>query len=54
MILEVFYMKGMKGVIVEIDFVEKIIVYMVDYILIMSGEKVKNYKWVIEDEFLVK
>ncbi|MCY8769102.1 YdhK family protein [Bacillus inaquosorum] len=53
-ILEASHMKGMKGATAEIDSAEKTTVYMVDYTSTTSGEKVKNHKWVTEDELSAK
>ena len=49
-IINTSHMKGMKGATAEIDSAEKTTVYMVDYTSTTSGEKVKNHKWVTEDE----
>ncbi|KAF1677688.1 hypothetical protein BTW01_17170 [Bacillus sp. SKDU12] len=53
-ILEASHMKGMKGATAEIDSAEKTTVYMVDYTSTTTGEKVKNHKWVTEDELSAK
>ncbi|MFO3790431.1 YdhK family protein [Bacillus mojavensis] len=53
-LLEASHMKGMKGATAEIDSAEKTTVYMVDYTSTTSGEKVKNHKWVTEDELSAK
>ncbi|MDQ7726844.1 YdhK family protein [Bacillus halotolerans] len=53
-ILEASHMKGMKGATAEIDSAEKTTVYMVDYTSTTNGEKVKNHKWVTEDELSAK
>ncbi|SHM64947.1 YdhK family protein [Gracilibacillus kekensis] len=44
------HMKGMKGATAEIDSATETTVYMVDFELTTSGEKVTNHKWVTEDE----
>jgi len=51
--LEADHMKGMKGAKATIDSAEKTTVYMVDYTP-TGGEKVKNHKWVTEDELSAK
>ncbi|MTH53417.1 DUF1541 domain-containing protein [Bacillus mangrovi] len=48
--LEADHMKGMKGAEAVIDSAEQTTVYMVDYTPAGGGEKVKNHKWVTEDE----
>ncbi|MFT8322773.1 MAG: YdhK family protein [Bacillus sp. (in: firmicutes)] len=49
-ILEADHMKGMKGATAEIDSAEKSTLYMVDYTPTSGGEKVKNHKWLTENE----
>ncbi|WP_058308792.1 YdhK family protein [Gracilibacillus massiliensis] len=44
------HMKGMNGATAEIDSATETTVYMVDFELTTSGEKVTNHKWVTEDE----
>lgn len=51
--LEADHMKGMKGAKATIDSAEKTTVYMVDYTP-TGGKKVKNHKWVTEDELSAK
>ncbi|WLV24609.1 YdhK family protein [Aciduricibacillus chroicocephali] len=48
--LEADHMKGMKGAKAEIGSVKNTTVYMIDYVPTTGGEKVKNHKWVTEDE----
>ncbi|WP_035725177.1 YdhK family protein [Gracilibacillus boraciitolerans] len=45
------HMEGMDGATAEIDSATKTTVYMVDFELTTSGEKVTNHKWLTEDEF---
>lgn len=52
--LEADHMKGMKGASAEIVSSKKTTVYMVDYTPTNGGEKVKNHKWVTEDELSAK
>lgn len=44
------HMKGMMGASAEIISAEKTTVYMVDYTPTTGGKKVKNHKWVTENE----
>ncbi|MET3576315.1 YdhK family protein [Bhargavaea ullalensis] len=44
------HMDGMKGATGIIDDAEKTTVYQVDFVPEDGGEKVKNHKWVIEEE----
>jgi hypothetical protein len=53
-ILEADHMEGMKGASAEIVSSKKTTVYMVDYTPTNGGEKVKNHKWLIEDELSAK
>ncbi|MBN3553362.1 DUF1541 domain-containing protein [Fictibacillus nanhaiensis] len=48
--LEADHMKGMKGAKATIDSAEQTTVYMVDYTPTTGGERVKNHKWVTENE----
>nr|WP_091740307.1 YdhK family protein [Marininema mesophilum] len=50
-VLKADHMKGMKGAIAIIESGEKTTVYMVDYTPTTGGKKVKNHKWVTENEF---
>ncbi|MFC4411511.1 YdhK family protein [Chungangia koreensis] len=43
------HMPGMKGAVAVIEDLEETTVYMVDYIS-TTGEKVKNHKWLTEEE----
>ncbi|WP_026314646.1 YdhK family protein [Heyndrickxia acidiproducens] len=52
--LEADHMEGMKGASAEIVSSKKTTVYMVDYTPANGGEKVKNHKWLTEDELAVK
>lgn len=44
------HMEGMDGAIATIDYAEETTVYMVDFEMTTTGDKVKNHKWVTEDE----
>jgi len=44
------HMKGMDGVTAVIDSAEKTTVYMIDFTLTTTGEKVTNHQWVTESE----
>lgn len=44
------HMEGMKGAKATIDTAKQTTVYMVDFTDTKTGEKIKNHKWVIEDE----
>lgn len=44
------HMEGMNGAEAIIESSEDTTVYMIDYISTIDGTKVKNHKWVIEDE----
>ena len=44
------HMEGMNGATATIDAAEMTTVYMVDYIDTVTGETIKNHKWVIEQE----
>lgn len=43
-------MKDMKGATAQINSAEHTTVYMIDYTPTTGGDKVKNHKWVTEDE----
>lgn len=49
-ILEAEHMAGMLGATAQIDSAEQTTVYMIDFMPTTGGEKVKNHKWVIEEE----
>ncbi|WP_462412189.1 YdhK family protein [Neobacillus sp. Marseille-QA0830] len=44
------HMEGMDGATAEIDSAEKTTVYMINFTLTTTGEKVTNHKWVTESE----
>ncbi|WP_246367095.1 YdhK family protein [Paraliobacillus salinarum] len=44
------HMEGMNGAQATIDSAKQTTVYMIDFELTTSGEKVTNHKWVTEDE----
>ena len=44
------HMEGMNGATATIDAAEMTTVYMVDYTDTVTGETIKNHKWVIEQE----
>lgn len=48
--LEAEHMEGMKGATATIDSAETTTVYMVDYKDTVTGETIKNHKWVTEQE----
>ncbi|UOQ93982.1 YdhK family protein [Halobacillus shinanisalinarum] len=48
--LDASHMEGMRGVTAKIESAKQTTVYMVDYISTVTGEKVKNHKWVTESE----
>jgi hypothetical protein len=48
------HMKGMNGATATIVSDEHTTVYMIDYTPTTGGEKVKNHKWVTEDELSIK
>lgn len=48
--LEAEHMEGMNGATATIDSAESTTVYMVDYIDTVTGETIKNHKWVTEQE----
>lgn len=49
-VMEADHMKDMKGATAQINAAEQTTVYMIDYTPTTGGEKVKNHKWVTEDE----
>lgn len=49
-IMEADHMKDMKGATAQINAAEQTTVYMIDYTPTTGGDKVKNHKWVTEDE----
>ncbi|MDQ0351484.1 hypothetical protein J2R98_001298 [Alkalibacillus filiformis] len=49
-IIDASHMEGMDGATAEIDSVEETTVYMIDFELTTTGEKVTNHKWVTEGE----
>ncbi|MGN7299848.1 YdhK family protein [Ferdinandcohnia sp. SAFN-114] len=49
-VLNADHMEGMKGAKATIDTTEQTTVYMVDFTDKATGEKIKNHKWVTEDE----
>ncbi|CAH1058911.1 YdhK family protein [Paenibacillus pseudetheri] len=49
-IMEADHMKGMKGATAQINAAEQTAVYMIDYMPTTGEDKVKNHKWVTEDE----
>lgn len=49
-VMEADHMKDMKGATAQINSAEHITVYMIDYTPTTGGDKVKNHKWVTEDE----
>ncbi|MEK3747472.1 YdhK family protein [Paenibacillus sp. FSL E2-8871] len=49
-IMEADHMKDMKGATAQINAAEHTTVYMIDYTPTTGGNKVKNHKWVTEDE----
>ncbi|MFB1050976.1 YdhK family protein [Paraliobacillus sp. JSM ZJ581] len=48
--IQASHMEGMDGATATIDSAKQTTVYMVDFTLTTSGEKVTNHKWVTEDE----
>ena len=48
--LEAEHTEGMSGATATIDAAETTTVYMVDYIDTVTGETIKNHKWVTESE----
>ncbi|RSK34909.1 YdhK family protein [Bhargavaea beijingensis] len=52
--LDADHMPGMDGAIATIDSAEQTTVYMVDFVPENSDKKVKNHKWVTEEELSVK
>ena len=48
--LEAEHTEGMSGATATIDAAETTTVYIVDYIDTVTGETIKNHKWVIESE----
>ena len=44
------HMEGMNGATATIDAAEMTTIYMVDYTDTVTGETIKNHKWVIEQE----
>ncbi|SYZ79240.1 YdhK family protein [Trichococcus shcherbakoviae] len=48
--LEAEHTEGMSGATATIDVAETTTVYMVDYIDTVTGETIKNHKWVTESE----
>jgi hypothetical protein len=52
-VLNASHMPGMHGADAYIESVEATTVYMVDYVS-ANGEKVKNHKWIIEEELSKK
>lgn len=48
--LEADHMEGMKGATAIVEKVEDTTVYMVDYASTLSGEEVKNHKWLTAEE----
>ncbi|SFE61292.1 YdhK family protein [Trichococcus pasteurii] len=48
--LEAEHTEGMSGATATIDAAETTTVYMVDYIDTVTGETIKNHKWVTEQE----
>lgn len=49
-VMEADHMKDMKGATAQINSAEHTTVYMIDYTPTTGGDKVKNHKWVTEDE----
>lgn len=49
-VLDADHMTGMKGATATIDSAEQTTAYMVDFTSTTTGEKVKNHKWVTEEE----
>ncbi|MEK4350650.1 hypothetical protein BSK65_20890 [Paenibacillus odorifer] len=49
-VMEADHMKDMKGATAQINAAEQTTVYMIDYTPTTGGDKVKNHKWVTEDE----
>lgn len=49
-VMEADHMEDMKGATAQINAAEQTTVYMIDYTPTMGGDKVKNHKWVTEDE----
>lgn len=49
-ILEAFHMEGMKGAEATIESSNDTTVYMIDYQPTDGGDRVRNHKWVTEDE----
>ncbi|MEH7223652.1 YdhK family protein [Bacillus sp. JJ1566] len=49
-VLNADHMEGMKGATATIDTAKQTTVYMVDFTDTKTGEKIKNHKWVTEDE----
>lgn len=52
--IEADHMKGMNGAKAVIESSKDTTVYMVDYTPTTGGDKVKNHKWLIEDELKSK
>jgi hypothetical protein len=53
-VMEAEHMKDMKGATAQINAAEHTTVYMIDYTPTTGGDKVKNHKWVTEDELSAK
>ncbi|UQG59559.1 YdhK family protein [Marinobacter sp. M3C] len=48
------HMKGMEGAKAEIESAKQTTVYMINYLSTTDGNRVKNHKWVVEDELSEK